>query len=129
MQHGSGSGDDAHSGAGRQHQCDRQHRRRRDAPAPGTNNGVLVRNQSTINNAGSILVTGNTFDGFSLQGSGNAATNTGLIHTTGNQSEAMFTTGSGNTMVNGVGGVVQIDGGSHGLLSFGAATTLSPMPA
>src|SRR5262245_9261245 len=84
---------------------------------PGTNNAVLVQGQSSINNAGSIVVTGDTFDGFSLNGDDNTGINTGVIQTSGTQSEAMFTTGSGNTMINAAGGSILIDGASNGILS------------
>jgi len=88
---------------------------------PGGNNAVLLRDQSVVSIAGTIDVSGNTFDGLSLQGTGNSATNSGTIHTTGTQSEAMFTTGNGNMMLNDIGGQITIDGSSHALLSFGGS--------
>ena len=73
-----------------------------------TANGILVRDQSQVINAGAITVTGNTFDGITsdLTGNNNVLINRGAITTTGTFSEGIFTTGSGSTLLNDTGGTI-----------------------
>lgn len=77
------------------------------------NNGILVRDQSTVVNQGALRISGDTFDGISAQGSGagrNVLINRGLIVTTGALMEGMFNSAAAGTMLNDASGVIQTSG-------------------
>jgi hypothetical protein len=87
-------------------------------------NGIFVHDQSRITNAGTITVSGNTFDGITsdLTGNNNTLINRGMITTTGAFSEGIFTTGAGSALLNDNGGTIITQGSdSPGLHSFGGS--------
>ncbi|MGF6782115.1 autotransporter outer membrane beta-barrel domain-containing protein [Paraburkholderia sp. GAS334] len=88
-------------------------------------NALVVWDRSAIVNLGTVRVTGDSFDGFSV---GDAVsghdtlTNRGLISTNGNLSEGMFNEGVAVTMLNDTGGVIQTNGtNSAAMLDFASA--------
>jgi outer membrane autotransporter protein len=85
-------------------------------------NGILVRDQSTVINMGTLNVNDDTFDGISSQDSGagqNQITNRGTIRTMGEQSEGMFNSVAAAQLLNDTGGTIQTSGaGSAAMLDF-----------
>jgi outer membrane autotransporter protein len=78
------------------------------------NNVVLVFDNSTVNNAGTLRqTTSDEFDAISAQGSGaghDVLINSGIVTTTGAQSEAMFNSAAGVSMTNAATGSLQTSG-------------------
>ncbi|GAB7522406.1 hypothetical protein PBS_13900 [Paraburkholderia sp. 2C] len=78
-----------------------------------TGNGVLVYNQSTVVNAGTLHQGGNQFDALSAQGTDaghNVFVNSGAITTTGVQSEGIFNSAAAVSMTNTAGGSIETRG-------------------
>lgn len=78
-----------------------------------TNNGVLVYDQSTIVNAGTLHQGSDLFDALSAQGTGaghNVLLNSGTITTLGIQSEGMFNSAAAVSMTNTATGSIQTTG-------------------
>lgn len=56
-------------------------------------NAILIRGQSEANNAGTLSVSGATFDGIRTDGTSNTVVNSGVITTQDAQSEGFYTEG------------------------------------
>lgn len=90
--------------------------------------GVQVRDQSQVNNDGSInLGAADTFDAIFAEGSGNTVVNTGAIATAGGASDGIQSNGSSNVLTNGAGGsIVTTGANANGMLSLnGSGNTLT----
>lgn len=85
--------------------------------------GVQIRDQSRVDNAGSItLGAGNTLDAIFAEGGSNTVLNTGVIATAGDTADGIQTSGSGNDLTNGAGGTIATSGANaNGLLSLGGS--------
>ena len=90
--------------------------------------GVQVRDQSQVNNDGSItLSAADTFDAIFAEGSGNTVINTGSIATAGGASDGIQSNGSNNALTNGIdGSIVTTGANANGLYSLnGSGNTLT----
>lgn len=101
-------------------------------------NGILVYDQSTVTNLGTLRVTGDTFNGIAAQGTGaglDILINRGLIVTSGDDGVGMFNSAAAVTMLNDTAGVLQTSGNTaHAMADSSSAgggsltTTASSRP-